>query len=135
MIEKTMLRNFLIVITLLMMSSFQTSDSHWRTIQESIEKGDASKLSSFFSSKITLSIPGHQGNYSNNQARTIMHSFFSDHPPRELILKTSGDKANASKFYLCQYKTTHDGSFTMYLLVRTNLKSPEIIQLTIEKSS
>lgn len=121
----------LVVLTLVLFS-FSSMNTRWQSIEESISTGNAQKLSSYFATTITLAVPGHKGNFSSKQARSIMHDFFRSNPPKSFTVKSSGTTSRSTQFYLGTYVSTHQKSYAVYVLFDSDSANGLITQITFE---
>ena len=50
------------------------------SVIDAISSGNAGRLSAWFAPSVTVSLPAHKGNFSCNQARSMLHEFFRQYP-------------------------------------------------------
>lgn len=128
------LKMFLIVPLALLLISTAAEHPQWKSIENAIASGNAQRLSTYFASTITLTVPGHKGSFSSKQARAIMSDFFRNNPPRSFNLKSSGTTARSAQFFLGTYEAVNGSSFAVYVLLEPGTKKATIAQITFEKT-
>ena len=99
-------------------------------IQEAFRKGDASSLSSYFSSTLELTLYEKEEIYSKTQAGIILRKFFSDNPPSQFKIIHQGGKENSK--YAIGNLTSGTKSFRVTFLLKTEENKVLIHQLRIE---
>ncbi len=99
-------------------------------IQVAFSKGDASALSSYFSSTLELTLYDKEEIYSNTQAGIILRKFFSDNPPSQFKIIHQGGKENSK--YAIGNLTSGTKSFRVTFLLKTEENKVLIHQLRIE---
>lgn len=125
---------FLIIPFALMFISSTVEHPQWKSIENAIASGNAQRLSAYFASTITLTVPGHKGSFSSKQARAIMSDFFRNNPPESFRLKSSGTTARSARFFLGTYETKNSSSFAVYVLLEPNSTKGTIAQITFERT-
>ncbi|MDD3321469.1 MAG: DUF4783 domain-containing protein [Paludibacter sp.] len=95
----------------------------------SLDKGNASQLSSYLNDNVELVIENKNDIFSKQQATGIIVDFFRKNKVTDFVLLHKGNKEAAS-FAIGTLKTT-TGTFRVYVLTRKN----EIQQLRIEPSN
>lgn len=93
-------------------------------------KGNASGLSSYFSSTLELTIQDKEEIYSKTQAEIILRKFFSDNPPSGFKIIHQGGKEKSK--YAIGNLTSGNKSFRITFLLKTQENKVLIHQLRIE---
>lgn len=70
--------------------TFQGADRTLSEIADALQRGDAARLSSFFSSQVEIYLGTSPRIYSSTQARYVMQEFFQNNPPRSFTLLHKG---------------------------------------------
>lgn len=84
-------------VTLFMCHDVKAQDSSYdvfNPISKYIAKGDAEKLSAWFSDNLEVTIFSNSNDSSKNQARQIMKSFFRSYTPRSFEITHKAGRAN-----------------------------------------
>lgn len=99
-------------------------------IVSALNNGDASALSSYFSSTIELTIHEKEEIYSRTQAEIILRKFFSENRPTQFSIIHQGGKENSK--YAIGNLSTSSKSFRVTFLLKTEENKVLIHQLRIE---
>lgn len=102
-------------------------------ILTAFSKGDASALSSYFSSTVELTINEKEEIYSSTQAEIILRKFFSDNPPTQFKIIHQGGKENSK--YAIGNLFSGSKSFRITFLLKTEGDKILIHQLRIENEN
>jgi hypothetical protein len=92
--------------------------------------GDASALSSYFSSTLELTLHDKEEIYSKTQAEIILRKFFADNPPSQFKIIHQGGKEQSK--YAIGNLTSGSKSFRITFLLKTEENKVLIHQLRIE---
>ncbi len=131
---------FKYVVILIMTSIFVTGSAFMATtndivstINESIARGDAQKLSKYLGSNVEMNILGSSSVYSKTQAVSILSNFFATNPVKSYSIKQGGSISENTKFSIGTYISTNSDSFKIYYVVKKNGLEEQITKFTIEK--
>ena len=97
-----------------------------------INSGNASQLAKYFNLTIELTIPDHEGTFSNTQAELLVKNFFSKYPPKSFSVNNQGTSKGGSS-YTIGTLVTANGSFRTYYLIKSISGTNYIQQLQFEK--
>ena len=92
-------------------------DSPVSKVTETISKGDAENLGSYFNDMVDLNIPGFKDNYSKAQGTRIIKDFFSGRPVTNVTVNKEGNSADGSKFAMGNI-TAGGKKYNLYFLMR-----------------
>jgi len=102
-------------------------------IAKYIQKGDADRLSAWFADNLEIEILGQKSECSSTQATRIMKNFFSQYTPKNFsIIHKSGSPPMK---YAIGTLNTGSENLRVVLLVRINPGTPQILRISIERSS
>ena len=89
-------------------------------ITTALSKGDADGLSKYFDSKVEIEILDNEDVYSKTEAKGIVKSFFSKHPPKSFQKVHQGQsKGKDGKYFIGNLKT---GSKEYRVYIYTSMK-------------
>jgi hypothetical protein len=125
------MKRSIVGITLIFLTGFAAFAIDIPTgIVSALNKGDASALSSYFSSTIELTIHEKEEIYSRTQAEIILRKFFSENQPTQFSIIHQGGKENSK--YAIGNLSTNSKSFRVTFLLKTEENRVLIHQLRIE---
>lgn len=101
------------------------------SVTDAFKKGDAAALSQFFQSPVDLSILDADGSFSKEEARAKVASFFSQHTPKELVIRHQGTSKVDDQFRIGDLQTAQ-GNFRVTFFMRKSGNVMLIKQLKIE---
>lgn len=96
---------------------FQGADRTLTEIADALQKGNATRLSSFFADQVELYLGSAPRIYSGMQARYVMQEFFQNNPPRSFSLLHKGrseDLLYAIGSYVSQHGRWDVSFFTRF---------------------
>ncbi len=130
---KKVISIIIISFVLMNLGSFSIPQEIPRDIAIAFKVGNAEELSRFFNNNIELVILDKEDVYSKAQAEQIIDNFFTDHFPKtfQIIHQGGGDETQFAIGKL----VTFNGTFRVYLLLKTKNDKPFIHQLRIEKEN
>lgn len=102
-------------------------------IASAIRSGNASRLSTYFSSTVNLSVPGNDGAFSKSQAEIIMGDFFKKYPPSSFTVSNQGSSAGGSLYTLGTY-VSGNIQFRTYFLIKNMGTSYQLQILKFEQN-
>ena len=100
-------------------------------IVNSLQKGDDSKLASYFNENVELEVPARKDVYSKAQARLIVAEFFKMNKPKQFSI-IHQDKKEEAQYAVGNLKT-NTGVYKVYFLLKTRNNKSYIHQLRIWK--
>ncbi len=100
-------------------------------IAKYLEKGDADKLSAWFSDNLEVTIFSDSNDSSRNQARQILKSFFNSYTPRSFEITHKAGRSNMK--YALGNLSTGGEMFTVTIFVSYDKNSYKIQHLKIER--
>lgn len=100
-------------------------------ISKYMEKGDADKLSAWFSENLEVTIFSQSNNSSDKQARQIMKSFFKSYTPRSFEITHTAGRSNMK--YALGTLTAGGEIFVVTIFVNYKESGYKIQQLKIEQ--
>ncbi len=98
-----------------------------------LKEGNAKELAKNFNPALTLSLPGHEGIFSQSQAEGFLKRFFDDNKPVSFRVSHQGKSADGAKF-LIGILSCNTGIFKVYSLMKKMEDKERIIQFQIEPS-
>ena len=93
------------------------------TIQEintAIKTGNVSKLVSYLSDPVDLTLPSADDSYSKAQAEVILKKFFTQNKVKSYSQKRSGKSVDGSVFTIGSYTAVNGKVFRSYILVKSS---------------
>ncbi|MEA3318026.1 MAG: DUF4783 domain-containing protein [Bacteroidota bacterium] len=125
----------IIVISFILMNlgSFSIAKEIPRDITIAFKVGNAKELARYFNNNIELVILDKEDVYSKAQAEQIIDNFFTDHFPKTFKIIHQGGK-DESQFAIGKL-VTFNGTFRVYVLLKTKNEKAFIHQLRIEKEN
>ena len=99
-------------------------------ISKYIVKGDADSLSAWFDTNLELTIAGHEGSTSKNQAKQILKVFFSSYTPRGFEITHTAERANMK--YALGNLSAGGENFSVTIFVSSKGNEYRIQELKIE---
>lgn len=75
----------------------------FKEVENAFIEGDASKVVSYGTTKMLISIEGKEGVYSKSQGTQVLTSFFKSNPPRSFSFSFKGKDEGASSFAVGEY--------------------------------
>lgn len=100
-------------------------------IVNSLQKGDDSKLASYFNENVELEVLARKDVYSKAQARLIVAEFFKANKPMQFSI-IHRDKKDEAQYAVGNLKT-NTGVYRVYFLLKTRNNKSYIHQLRIWK--
>ena len=127
------MRHF-IKYTLLLVSvalfSFKVGDID--NIKSHLSKGDAAKISAYFSTSVQMSLPGSKGLYSKSQAKLVLQKFFTKNKAKSASIVHKGASGGGANYVI--YKlVTANGSFRVQIFMKST-ESGKIHEIKIKRS-
>ncbi|MCC6600750.1 MAG: DUF4783 domain-containing protein [Crocinitomicaceae bacterium] len=81
----------LFLLIILFSSGFVRSQSDITSkVSDALKRGDAATLSNYFMDQVEVTLPTEEGTYGKAQAKTFLSGFFSQHTPKDFIVKHQG---------------------------------------------
>lgn len=122
------------VVTLFMCHDVKAQDSSYdvfNPISKYIAKGDAEKLSAWFSDNLEVTIFSNSNDSSRNQAKQIMKTFFKSYTPRSFEITHKAGRSN--KKYALGTLTAGGEMFVVTIFVNYKDQDYRIQHLKIER--
>lgn len=122
------------VVTLFMCHDVKAQDSSYdvfNPISKYIAKGDAEKLSAWFSDNLEVTIFSNSNDSSRNQAKQIMKTFFKSYTPRSFEITHKAGRSN--KKYALGTLTAGGEMFVVIIFVNYKDQDYRIQHLKIER--
>ena len=130
--------SFSIVILILYMSMSIADEVHGQAafderdiVLGAFSKSNTTLIRSYMGSYINLHVADQTGVYTAQQAITILHEFFKNHPPNSVTFVKEGEM-NLNYFCIAKYSTKEE-SWRVYLLFYRSNSKYIIKQIDIEK--
>ena len=121
-------------VTMFMCDDMKAQDSSYdvfNPISKYIAKGDAEKLSAWFSDNLEVTIFSNSNDSSRNQARQIMKTFFKTYTPRSFEITHKAGRSN--KKYALGTLTAGGEMFVVTIFVNYKDQDYRIQHLKIER--
>jgi hypothetical protein len=119
-----------ILFFLLMLAAITSSGQIPGQIVNGLKSGDARAVSSYFNENVELVILDRENVCSQAQGEQILRDFFNKYKPSGFIIThQGGDDAP----YAIGKMPTSGGNFRIYLLLKSIVNGPKIVQLRIER--
>lgn len=121
-------------VTMFMCHDMKAQDSSYdvfNPISKYIAKGDAEKLSAWFSDNLEVTIFSNSNDSSRNQARQIMKTFFKSYTPRSFEITHKAGRSN--KKYALGTLTAGGEMFVVTIFVNYKDQDYRIQHLKIER--
>lgn len=126
----------LILSTFLWFYSPDPENNPWESIDpivSAIGSSSSSELARFFDSSISMSVNGHQGEYSKNQAELVLRDFFKKNPSLGFSLIFQNENPGSLSTYIGEY-SSNQGMFKVFIKVSQNGSGFRIYSLDFVKS-
>ncbi|PKR80318.1 hypothetical protein CW751_10730 [Brumimicrobium salinarum] len=104
----------------------------YNDVQKAFEQGNASKIVSYGTAKLLISINGKEGVYSKSQGTQVLSGFFKKHPPNSFTFNFKGKEEGASSFAVGEYQSKE--KFRVSLKFKNVKKQHQIESITISSS-
>ncbi|MGM0566294.1 MAG: DUF4783 domain-containing protein [Bacteroidota bacterium] len=101
-------------------------------VEKMINQGAADALVELFSDPVDLKIGDKEGVFSADHTRMALKNFFRENPPKSFEINHKGS-SNDGSFAIGTYKCNDGGSYQIYFLMRSEAKSPEVMQFFVEE--
>ena len=101
-------------------------------VKTMINNGAAEELVDLFSDPVDLKIGDKEGVFSADHSRMALKEFFRENPPKSFEISHKGN-SNDGSFAIGTYKCSNGGSYQIYFLMRSEAKSPEVMQFFVEE--
>ncbi|MDF3077451.1 MAG: hypothetical protein K0S09_1340 [Sphingobacteriaceae bacterium] len=100
-------------------------------ISNSIKSGNSKEIAKYFSSSVSISLPGADDTYQKAQGEVVLRDFFAKHEPISVkpLHKLS---SNASHKYAVVILHTADGDFRVSFSLRSGGNGFELTEISIE---
>lgn len=108
----------------------QNQPSYESTIVAAFKAGNATKIASYFSENVDLSILDNESLYSKSQGEQVLKTFFTKHKPTDFTIVHKG-KSGQSEYFIGELVCT-DAIFRVTLNSKSVGADREITALTIE---
>lgn len=102
------------------------------SVSSAISNANASQLSSFSMTKISLKTPEYEGSYSQAQSEIILKSFFSKSKPLSFSIDQQGNVDDKTEFVIGNLKSS-GGIYKVYILIKEISGKKYIYQLKFDK--
>ena len=134
MLRGTIIGMMAAAVTLFMCHDVKAQDSSYdvfNPISKYIAKGDAEKLSAWFSDNLEVTIFSNSNDSSRNQAKQIMKTFFKSYTPRSFEITHKAGRSN--KKYALGTLTAGGEMFVVTIFVNYKDQDYRIQHLKIER--
>ena len=134
MLRGTIIGMMAAAVTLFMCHDVKAQDSSYdvfNPISKYIAKGDAEKLSAWFSDNLEVTIFSNSNDSSRNQAKQIMKTFFRSYTPRSFEITHKAGRSN--KKYALGTLTAGGEMFVVTIFVNYKDQDYRIQHLKIER--
>jgi hypothetical protein len=134
MLRGTIIGMMAAAVTMFMCHDMKAQDSSYdvfNPISKYIAKGDAEKLSAWFSDNLEVTIFSNSNDSSRNQARQIMKTFFKSYTPRSFEITHKAGRSN--KKYALGTLTAGGEMFVVTIFVNYKDQDYRIQHLKIER--
>ena len=111
-------------------TSEQQQPTYESVMVSAFKAGNATKIASYFSENIDLSILETENLYSKSQAEQILKNFFLNHKPIDFVIVHKG-KSGQSEYFIGEL-TCADAIYRVTINSKTEAALKEITALTIE---
>lgn len=121
MTKYRILSSLVFVIIFVGITAFIQSDIN-TTISEinaALKSGNTSKIISYLSDPVDLTLPSADDSYSKSQAEVILKKFFSQNKVKSYAQKQTGKSVDGSVFIIGSYKTTKGKVYRSYFLIKS----------------
>jgi hypothetical protein len=125
------LRSFLFIALLLSGWATSAQSDITASVTDAFKRGDASSLSQYFMSPLDLTIDDLDGAFSKEDAKLKVSAFFSQHTPKDLVIKHQGTSKVDDQFRIGDL-TTAQGTYRVTFFMRKSGNAMLIKQLKIE---
>ncbi len=115
----------LLLLSVLMLSSFSLQSNGIDEVIKSLRSGNASELAKHLDDNVELTLPDKSDNYSKAQAQVILKDFFSNNAVRGFELKHKGDSPGGH--YCIGTLQTGSGSFRTNVFMKVK-GSKEVVR-------
>lgn len=88
-------------------------------INSALKTGNVSKIISYLSNPVDLTLPSADDSYSKSQAEVILKKFFSQNKVKSYSQKQTGKSVDGSVFIIGTYATTGGKTFRSYILIKS----------------
>lgn len=102
-------------------------------IANAIKNGNAKDLAGYFDSNLLVTILDEEETYSKAQAELVVKDFFSKHSPRSFEIVHSGESAGGSQQYSIGILTCANGTFRVYINIKSSGSTYVIQELSFEE--
>jgi len=89
-------------------------------INAALKAGNVSKIISYLSDPVDLTLPSADDSYSKPQAEVILKKFFSKNKVKSYSQKQSGKSVDGSVFIIGSYQTTTGKKYRSYFLIKSS---------------
>jgi hypothetical protein len=97
-----------------------------------IKSANAKEVAKYFNSSVELTVLDNEGVYSKQQAEVILKNFFSQNPPRSVLINHRGSSAQGSKYAIATYEC-QKGRYRAYIFMKDSGAGMVIQELKFEK--
>ncbi len=101
-------------------------------VEKVINQGAAEALVDLFSDPVDLKIGNKEGVFSADHSRMALKTFFRENPPKSFKINHRGNSSDG-RFAIGTYECNDGGSYKIYFLMRSDAKSPEVMQFFVEE--
>lgn len=127
------MKNFIkytFLLTSVLLFSFKTGEVE--SIKNALAKGNASTLSTFFSTSVQMSLPGSKGLYSKQQAKIVLQKFFTQNKAKSASVVHKGDSGGGANYVIYKLETAN-GSFRVQVFMKSS-ETGKIHEIKIKRS-
>lgn len=129
--KKTLLITLLVCFSMTFYLPLQAQDLE-NKVEKMITQGAADALAELFSDPVDLKIGNKEGVFSADHSRMALKKFFRENPPKSFEINHRGNSSEGS-FAIGTYECNDGGSYQIYFLMRSEAKSPEVMQFFVEE--
>lgn len=130
LMRKHIFGSFFLILLLLPAYPLLAQEEFEDTIFKALKVGNATLIQDYFTTSIYIELPDTRGNYSENQARLMLDTFFSKIKPTDFKINQSGKAVDSHSSYYIGELIAKNGSFRVYLIGKPEQQKIYSISIT-----
>lgn len=121
-----------ILFLCLLSLSWSVQANNFDDVLVQLKAGNASGLVRMFNSNVELTLLASEGIYSKQQAEVMLKNFFSQHPPKQVVLQHKGTSSKGAMYAIMIYES-NSAKFRTYIFMKDNGNGMQINEFRIER--